>query len=104
MAADDRAQQVNAHYGRPDLYDVILEELRAAGVDPAHPTTADLAPFDQFHGGGKAATLGLLEMANLPRGADILDVGGGYGGPARTLAELFDAHVIVLDLTQEFNR
>jgi SAM-dependent methyltransferase len=102
MAMDDRAQQVNEHYGRPDLYDVILQELHAAGVDLSHPTTADLAPFDQFHGGGKAATLGLLEIADLPRGADILDVGGGFGGPARTVAEMLDAQVTVLDLTEEF--
>jgi SAM-dependent methyltransferase len=95
---------INEHYGRADLFEVILDELRKAGVDPAHPTTNDLAMFDHFHGGGKAATLGLVELASPPRGARILDVGGGYGGPARTLAELLDAHVTVLDLTEEFIR
>jgi SAM-dependent methyltransferase len=104
MAAEDRAQRVNEHYGRRDLYEVILHELRKAGADPAHPSTNDLAAFDHFHGGGKAATLGLLEMADLPHGVRILDVGGGYGGPARTLAELLDANVTVLDLTEEFIR
>ena len=104
MSVDDRLERVNEHYGRRDLYEVILGELKKAGVDPEHPTTSDLAPFDQFHGGGKAATLGLLEMADLPHGLTILDVGGGYGGPARTVAELLDAHVTVLDLTEEFIR
>lgn len=104
MTSDDRKQAVNQHYGRRDLGQVILKELRAAGVDPEHPTTDQLAPFDQFHGGGKAATLGLLELANLPRHSQILDVGGGYGGPARTVAEMLDAHVTVLDFTEEFVR
>ena len=104
MAGDDRAQLVNKHYGRRDLYEVIIDELKKAGLDPEHPTTDDLAPFDHFHGGGKAATLGLLDVADLARGSRILDVGGGYGGPARTVAELLDAHVTVLDLTEEFIR
>jgi ubiquinone/menaquinone biosynthesis C-methylase UbiE len=102
--SDDRWRRINEHYGRPDLYEVILDELEKAGVDSAHPTTDDLAAFDQFHGGGKAATLGLIELAELSRGARVLDVGGGYGGPARTVAELLDAHVTVLDLTEEFIR
>jgi len=101
---EDRWQRINEHYGRADLYDVIIEELEKAGIDSAHPSTDDLAGFDQFHGGGKAATLGLLDLADLPRRASILDVGGGYGGPARTLAELLDAQVTVLDLTEEFIR
>ena len=104
MATNDQSQRINEHYGRPDLYEVILHELRKAGADPEHPTTDDLAVFDHFHGGGKVATLGLLEMAKLPRGARILDVGGGFGGPARTLAQELDAHVTVLDLTEEFIR
>src|SRR5215204_5225154 len=91
--SEDRWQRINEHYGRHDLYEVILEELEKAGIDPAHPSTDDLAGFDQFHGGGKAATLGLLDLADLPRRSSILDVGGGYGGPARTLAELLDAQV-----------
>jgi ubiquinone/menaquinone biosynthesis C-methylase UbiE len=103
-AGDDRLRRINQHYGRPNLYEVILEELEKAGIDPAHPSTDDLAGFDQFHGGGKAATLGLLELADLPRGARILDVGGGYGGPARSLAEVLDANVTVLDVTDQFIR
>jgi SAM-dependent methyltransferase len=101
---DERARAVNEHYGRTDLGEVILEELRAAGIDPSHPTTDQLAPYDQFHGGGKAATMGLLELGQLPRRSEILDIGGGYGGPARTVAEYLDARVTVLDFTEEFVR
>jgi ubiquinone/menaquinone biosynthesis C-methylase UbiE len=102
MAREALPQAVNQHYGTGALLDAILEALRGAGKDPSAPSTDDLAPFDQFHTGGKEATLGLVELAQLPRGGRILDVGGGYGGPARTLAELLDAHVTVLDLTRAF--
>jgi SAM-dependent methyltransferase len=104
MPVDDRAQRVNEHYGRRDLYEVIIEELRKAGVDQEHPSTDDLAPFDHFDGGCKAATLGFIVLAALTHGSRFLYVGGGYGGPARTVAELLDAHVTVLDLTEEFIR
>ena len=30
---EDRWQRINEHYGRADLYDVILEELEKAGID-----------------------------------------------------------------------
>jgi sarcosine/dimethylglycine N-methyltransferase len=35
-------------------------------------------------------------------GSRVLDIGGGIGGPARTLATEFGCVVIVLDLTEEF--
>jgi SAM-dependent methyltransferase len=104
MQHDDLERAVSEDYGRPELLEAITEALRAAGKDPAQVTPADLAPFDQFHTGGKEATLGLLKLADLPQGCIILDIGGGYGGPARTLAELLDAQVTVLDVTEEFCR
>jgi ubiquinone/menaquinone biosynthesis C-methylase UbiE len=32
----------------------------------------------------------------------VLDVGGGLGGPSRTLAVEFGCHVMVLDLTESY--
>ena len=52
---------VNAHYGRQGLGEVILEGLRAAGKDPDRITPDDLAPVDQFHIRGQAATLELAD-------------------------------------------
>lgn len=75
--------------------------LRSTGVDPARPTVADLAPFDQFHSGGSEATAALLALANLPRECNVLDVGGGVGGTARMLAQELGGRVTVLDLTEE---
>ena len=61
---------------------------------------------DHFHGGGRPATLRLAARAGLdvPGPADrrVLDVGGGLGGPARTLASLSGCHVTVIDLTPSY--
>jgi ubiquinone/menaquinone biosynthesis C-methylase UbiE len=94
---------VAGHYGKEALLEAILEALRAAGKDLDRLTPLDLAPFDQFHLRGRDATLELAHLAGLERGERVLDVGGGIGGPARTLA-LVGCSVTVLDLTEEFCR
>jgi SAM-dependent methyltransferase len=98
------ATGVNAHYGRQGLGEVILDGLRAAGKDPDRLTPDDLAPADQFHIRGKPATLELAQLAGLHADQQVLDVGGGVGGPARTLAHELGCRVTVLDLTEEFCR
>jgi SAM-dependent methyltransferase len=100
--AGDRS--VSDHYGRGDLGQVIVAALRAAGKNPDALTVEDLAPLDQLHIRGKEATLELARLAGLTPGMLVLDVGGGIGGPARTLASEFDCAVTVLDLTEEFCR
>jgi SAM-dependent methyltransferase len=67
-------------------------------------TVDDLAPADQFHGGGKAATDRLARLARLSPGLRVLDVGGGLGGPARTLAVEHGCRVTVVDLTDSYVR
>ncbi len=101
MSAVQTDRSVSGFYGRSEILATIFEMLRAAGVDPDAPTVADLAPFDQFHSGGREATAALLELAHLRHGSRVLDVGGGLGGTARMLAQKLDAHVTVLDLTAE---
>ena len=104
MTSADYAGALNTHYTRNDLADALLEGVRAAGKDPDALTPLDLAPVDQFHTGGRDATLELARMAELRPGMRVLDVGGGLGGPARTLASEFGCTVTVLDLTEEFCR
>jgi len=95
---------VEAHYGRGGLGPAILSGLRALGKDIERIAPADLAAVDHFHIGGRAATLDLARLAGLTPGMRVLDVGGGLGGPARTLAQDFGCRVTVLDLTAEFCR
>lgn len=104
MADTEYAQAINAHYHTGDLAAVILDALRAAGVDVNALTPADLGPVDQFHIGAHAATRALLQLAQVTPGQAVLDVGGGLGGAARTLAHEAAAQVTVLDLTAAFVR
>ncbi len=86
----------------------VLDALVAAGKDLDRLDVDDLAATDQFHGGGRPVTIRLAERAGLDRlrpdgGApSVLDVGGGLGGPARTLAAHFGCTVTALDLTASY--
>jgi ubiquinone/menaquinone biosynthesis C-methylase UbiE len=95
---------VNEHYGRSDLAAKILEALRVAGKDPDALAIEDLAPIDQLHARGRVATLELARLAGITPRMRVLDVGGGLGGPARTLAGEFGCALEVLDITEEFCR
>src|SRR4029434_10022271 len=54
--------------------------------------------------GGKAAAERLARMAQLKPGMRVLDVGGGLGGPARTLATQYSCRVTVVALTGSYVR
>ncbi|MGH2733078.1 MAG: class I SAM-dependent methyltransferase [Actinomycetota bacterium] len=92
---------VEAQYTQGDLRDRILEALVDAGKDPEHPALEDLAPFDQFHTLGVLATTALADAAGLAEGDEVLDVGCGIGGPARTLAISYGCRVTGIDITPE---
>jgi sarcosine/dimethylglycine N-methyltransferase len=97
-------QAIKDHWESEELGEAILAALRESGKNLAALTLDDLAPFDQFHGGGKRFTLRLANLAGLKPNMHILDVGGGLGGPARTLALEFGCHVTVIDLTESYVR
>jgi SAM-dependent methyltransferase len=90
------------HYARPALLEDILAALRAAGKDPARLGPDDLAPVDEFHTRGRAATAELAALLRLTGSEDVLDLGCGLGGPARYLARTFGCRVTGLDLMPEF--
>jgi SAM-dependent methyltransferase len=94
----------NAYWGRQGLERTILETLAAAGKDTSTLTIEDLAAADQFHSGGKQSTGRLARQAELRPGRRVLDVGGGLGGPARTLAVEFGCQVTVVDPTESYVR
>lgn len=101
---NDYVDSINLHYGPSDISARIMAGLREAGKDLHRLTREDLAPFDEFHGGGRASTRELAGLASLRPGMSVLDVGSGVGGPARTLAAEFGCRVTGIDLTEEFCR
>lgn len=98
------APATNAYWGREALDRTIIDALRTAGRNVAALTVDDLAPADHFHSGGKGATLRLARLASLRPGLRVLDVGGGLGGPARTLAAQLGCDVTIVDLTETYVR
>jgi SAM-dependent methyltransferase len=90
------------HYSHGDLLARILAGLEALGKPLDALTHEDLAPADEFHSQGRMATKALAGLAEIPRGARVLDVGSGLGGPARYLAAAFGCDVTGVDLTPEF--
>jgi hypothetical protein len=68
-------QVVAEHYRRRALGDVILKALKEAGKDVEHLTPDDLAPVDEFHSGGRNATVRLAQLAEIDGSQRVLDVG-----------------------------
>jgi ubiquinone/menaquinone biosynthesis C-methylase UbiE len=93
---------VRRYWERERIGEAILASLAAIGKDLDALTIDDLAASDQFHGGGKPATVRLARMAAPAPGARVLDVGAGFGGPARLLAVEHGCDVTTIDLTESF--
>jgi ubiquinone/menaquinone biosynthesis C-methylase UbiE len=93
---------VARHYGVTGLGQKILDAIGRSGLDPDNLNPVDLAPVDEFHMGGRAATAHVLGQMDLPAGARVLDVGSGLGGVTRYLAAECGCRATGIDLTPEF--
>jgi ubiquinone/menaquinone biosynthesis C-methylase UbiE len=98
----ESSDRISKHYGSAGLPSRILSALEQAGKDPSSLTVEDLAPLDQFHTRGLAATRELISFAGVKLGWRVLDVGSGLGGPARVLASEKNCRVTGVDITKEF--
>jgi MPBQ/MSBQ methyltransferase len=102
MVIRDNETAVADHYTVSGLGTLILNALRDSGINLDTLSPVDLAPVDEFHMGGRAATQHVIGMMRLPDGARVLDVGSGLGGVARYLAAECGCRVTGIDLTAEY--
>ena len=94
--------EIRSHYTSGDLLARLVATLREDGLEPSQATVETLAPYDQFHGRGLAATEDMATLVQVAETDHLLDVGSGIGGPARYLAQRFGCRVSGIDLTPEF--
>jgi len=73
-------QSVAQHYTHGSLERTILDALSAAGKDLDRLNPSDLAPVDEFHIGGRQATIDFAEQLDARPGMRLLDIGSGLGG------------------------
>ncbi len=93
-----------AYYEGPDIADTLLRALDEAKLELDALDIDDLAPLDEFHALGRAATVALAKLASVQPEDRVLDIGAGIGGPARFLAARHGALVTALDATPRFCR
>jgi sarcosine/dimethylglycine N-methyltransferase len=95
------ASNVESNYTRGGLQQAVLDAIVADGYDPDQLDPEALAPAEEFHTFGRAATVALADAASITAGDRVIDVGSGLGGPARFLARDRGCHVVGVDLTEE---
>ena len=97
-------QIVAQHYTHGSLEAALLDGLRRSGKNADRIDPDDLAPVDEFHIGGRQATVEFADQLGLRPGLELLDIGSGIGGPARYFAHHRQCRVTGIDLTDEYVR
>ncbi len=97
-------ERVARHYARSNLEGTILGALAASGKNPDRLAASDLAPVDEFHTGGREATIELATRMEIEPEMHLLDIGCGLGGASRFIAEAYACRVTGIDLTDDFVR
>ena len=95
-------QDVVTHYRHGSLEQALLAGLVAAGKDPDKLTPDDLAAADEFHIGGRQATVDLATEIAPSAGMHLIDIGCGLGGPSRFFAQNYGCQVTGIDLSEEY--
>jgi len=90
------------HYEPAGLLERLKAALSATGRDGEQLRPEDLAPLDQFHSRGLAATVELAQALQIDRATRVLDIGSGLGGPSRYLAATYGCAVRGIDLSAQF--
>lgn len=98
------SEAVESHYSRGALLEAIRSGVRQLEMTPGTVSVEDLAPVDEFHIGGRAATEIFLDQLDLHPGDHVLDIGCGLGGTSRFAADRYGCQVTGIDLTGDYVR
>ncbi|AIE85689.1 class I SAM-dependent methyltransferase [Fimbriimonas ginsengisoli] len=93
---------VSNFYGTEGIRARLESALETSGFSEGRIEPRRLALADQFHAGGLAATEEVGAALDPKPGSHVLDIGSGFGGPARILANAYDCRVTGVDLTPEY--
>jgi sarcosine/dimethylglycine N-methyltransferase len=93
---------VRNHYRATGLVERLKVVLAVFGPEDQPLAPQQLAPLDQFHTRGLAATADLARLAGIEADMAVLDIGSGVGGPARFLAGTYGCRVTGVDLSEPF--
>ena len=102
MNPTDHTQRLIQHYADANLVHRLREALIAEGDNPDALSCDQIAPIDQLHLGGRAASRQLADKAGFIPGQQVLDLGCGTGGTSRLLLDEYGVQVIGVDITPAF--
>ncbi|MBL4605906.1 MAG: methyltransferase domain-containing protein, partial [Flavobacteriaceae bacterium] len=100
---DDLNQKLENHYLKKGLYEDIVNRLSEQSIPLNNVKRSDIAGTDEFHVRGAAVSRELANSIYL-KGASVLDVGCGLGGPCRMLADEYNCLATGIDLSNEYIR
>ncbi|MEM7193420.1 MAG: methyltransferase domain-containing protein [Pseudomonadota bacterium] len=84
--------------------DRVRRELDAIGKDSsADLDAAEISAFDQMHYHGTVAVDHAIDMMEIGSDSSVLEIGSGFGGPARHIANRTGAKVTAVELQQDQN-
>lgn len=98
----DYSKEVSGHYHHGNLLSAIEAGLEKQGIQPQNARVEDLGPVDEFHIGGRQASVHFLDQLAITGSQTLLDIGCGLGGSARFAAKQYGAQITGIDLSAEY--
>jgi ubiquinone/menaquinone biosynthesis C-methylase UbiE len=92
---------IENHYLDEKLYENIIVGLQEQNIALDEVRRSDISGVDEFHIQGRKVSKELANSIDL-RGASVLDVGCGLGGPCRMLADEYNCQTTGIDLSNEY--
>ncbi|HEY5303169.1 MAG TPA: class I SAM-dependent methyltransferase [Acidimicrobiales bacterium] len=100
MKPNESISKGSETYGEKELIstiDRLVSKVGAPGM-----TSETLRSLDQFHAGGAEAVTRVQDTLALSTWDAVLDVGSGFGGPARQIAVSSGCRVVGVDITPAY--